>query len=533
MVDVWRDLGISVSALFWPLFRLGSDIWERLSKAASELAEGFMGSTKSVKESTSPAIVALLPDVLDEATLAMGEGSPDPKVKEAVDKMVKQLLELIEKESKTEAKSLPTTTDLVTRQGALASGMVILYAATHAVSMALDASHPFKDWGFKSAIMDVLYQFKMSDVIGPMIQAPIWSSVITPLRMRMSQRYPYRVPDARWIPSLRAKGILEEEVYTETMSYHALDGSWAKALAEGEQVIPGFGELREMLWRKAVDEPVLREALTRTGIRSDFLDAYIELTKPRVGPGDLITMSIREAFEERPGDEEIVDRFVTEMAKWGYDREACLWHWRSHWRLPALGEVFDMHHRDIEMPYTVETFLKWADYSPEWRGPLEKLSWDLPGRIDARWLYRWNLYSVEDLRDLLIKRGLDPEYADDTATATARNQWLTEIRKLIDNSKRDFGKGYIVESTLRANLTDLDLHPDWIEYHVVDAVADAERARKDDAVDALGDAWLKDIITDKELEDRLATYIIRPEALETEIQRLYIRKYKKLKEKPA
>lgn len=529
MVDVWKELGKAIGSIFKPIFEIPAAIWKSLGDAAGDLMEGFVKGTKDLADTVEPIITPLLTGAIEEATEALLPGSPKKEVKEASEKLTKALMKALEESVPKKGESPPSLEILLASVAGIITTNVGLYLGTCGVTMGLDAPLLTKELGFRESAMDLINSFQLPSMIGPTLQAPIWSGVIAPLRMRMNQRFPYLVPDSRWITGLRAKGIISEETYTEAMSFQGLDESWASALAEGDQVIPAFGELREMLWRKTVNEPKLREALVKRGVRSDFLDGYIELTTPRVGSGDLITMSVREAFAERPGDEEMVERFVTEMAKWGYDRETCLWHWRSHWRLPALGEVFRMHHRGIVMPYTVEKFLQWADYSPEWRGPLEELSWDLPGRIDARWMYRWNIWGIEKLRDLNIHRGLDPKYAEDVALATARNQWLSEIRRLIDNAKRKFGKGYIIEETLRADLLSLDLHPDWVEYHIQDALADADTLRKDEDVDALGDGWIKDMITNADLEAGLSRVIVRPEALDAELNRLYIKKYKRPK----
>jgi len=181
------------------------------------------------------------------------------------------------------------------------------------------------------------------------------------------------------------------------------------------------------------------------------------------------------------------------------------------------------------MPVTVPEFLKLADYSPEWRGPLEKLSWSVPGRIDARWMFRWGVIDVTGLRDLLVKGGLDPEYADDVALATARNQFLSEINRLRDNSKADYAKGYILEPQLRADLEALGYPPTWVEFHVMDATADRERALKDDAVAVISDAYLKDELTEDGLLKGLSDYIVSPERVTMELDRLYLKKYKRLR----
>ena len=144
-------------------------------------------------------------------------------------------------------------------------------------------------------------------------------------------------------------------------------------------------------------------------------------------------------------------------------------------------------------------------------------------------MFRWGLTDVAGLRDLLVKDGLDPEYADDVAVATARNQWLTEINRLRDNAKSDFVKGYLLEEQLRADLEALGYPDIWVEYHVLDAVADRERAMKDDAVAVISDAYMKDELTEDELVKGLGDYIVSPDRVAMELDRLYLKKYKKLR----
>ena len=486
-----------------------------------------MKGAEAVSEAVEELIAPHMESIMNEATKSLMPDSPKEEIQEAAEKLTRALMEALEKTVPKKGESPPSLEALLIAVAGIIGTNIGLYVGTAGVTMGLDMVHPIRELGFRESGADLLSSFQMPAMIGPTLQAPVWSGVIAPLRMRMNQRFPYMVPGRGELVEMMAQGLITEKRYIESMSFHAVDGEWSMDLLARAQRVPGFGELREMLWRRAKDEDDVREALVKAGMRSDFLDAYIELTAPRVGSGDLITMSVREAFEPRPGDEEMVERFVLEMAKWGYDRETCLWHWRSHWRWPALGEVFRMHQRGIDMPMTVEKYLKVADYPPEWRAALEELSWNEPGRIEARWMFRHGEIGVTGLRDLLVRGGLNPKYGDQVAMAVARNQFLAEINRLRDNEKRDFVKGYKVEEQLRANLVGLGFPLTWVEYHVQDALSDRERELKDDKVAALGDAWLKDIITDAELEERLGTVIVEPEALAMELDRLFIRKHKK------
>ena len=87
-------------------------------------------------------------------------------------------------------------------------------------------------------------------------------------------------------------------------------------------------------------------------------------------------------------------------------------------------------------------------------------------------------------------------------------------------------KGYVTEDQLRVNLEGLGYPPEWIGFHVRDALEDGERELRDDVVDALGDGYMKDLVTEDDLEIGLASVIVRPRVVQMELERLYVRKYK-------
>jgi hypothetical protein len=528
VVDVWEELGKAVGRALKPISDIGASVWRSLGGAMQGLVGDLMGSAGSIKTTQQPTITGLIPDVLAEATAALSEESPPKEVKEAVDKMILQLTKKIEKESKTKAGSVPTMVDLAKSQAALVAAVTTMYAATHAISIALDASHPFKDWGFKSAVMDMLFQFKLGDVVGPMIQAPIWSGVIVPLRMRWNEMYPYDIPASGTLPYLRLKTLITEDEYNLNMKFHALDETWAKALKDNAVRYPDWADVRTMIHRGKKTWADAKDVLEKSLIKSDYIAAYEELLPSIPGPGDLVDMAVREAYQERSGDGEMPERFVTEMAKWGYDRDACLWFWRKHWRLPGVDQVYDMGHRTIATPQTIEQFLKWADYAPEWRAPLEKLSWRLPGRIDARWLARWGEIDEAGLADLLQKAGLASEWAPRVAKAVYKNQYIADINRQVSNIKADFVKGTVLEAGLRSDLAALGIAQTFVDYHVTDALEDRTRAQKDDRLSLLKARYTRGAVT-------MATVIVEAEQiiLDKDTRDLWLQALPELKQEKA
>jgi len=265
------------------------------------------------------------------------------------------------------------------------------------------------------------------------------------------------------------------------------------------------------------------------GLLTPLRYAYQEMFTPYLPSySDMIRIFVREGY--RPEYQtEIPDGMIPSFRKLGYSEYWAKALWGAHWVLPSVGLVSEMLHRGIEMPMSVPDYLRTADYHPDWREPLIKLSWDLPGRIDARWMAGWDVIDVDEYGDLLVKRGLDPEWRDRVTYATLRQQNASYINKCRDNAKNDFVKGYITEEQLRANLEALEFSPERIEWIVQDALHDREVAHKEKLLDIYQDGYVKDLITDEQLAAYAAEIIVDPEALKLYLDESYVRKYRKPK----
>lgn len=506
------------------------DLFSWIMESLQDLATGMAGALAGVRGAVEPLFSGVASGIMGALTGAVKPGSPDEEIekaaKEFTDTFMKRMAEL----SKTEAGSVPSLAELLPKASSIVALNMGAAVAAEVAGTALDQANPMKNIGFANIAMDLVASVQMPAMIGPILSGPVWPGVILPMRYRYNEMYPTSIPDARWLPDAAARGALSEDDYRQAMKFHALDASWASAMLAAAYRTPLFSDLQLMYWRGVIGEDQVGEALARQGMLPELILPYLMVMERVPGPGDLVRMAVREAFDERPGDEEIRPTFIAQMGLQGYIEEAVYWFWRAHWVLPSVGQVFDMYHRGIEMPMSVTEYLKWADYAPEWRAPLERLSWSLPGRIDARWMFRWGKIGVGELQDLLEKQGLDPAWSGRVADATAKNQWLTEINRLRDNVKRDFVKGYVTDGQLRANLEGLGYPPEWIEFHVRDAIEDGERELKDDIVRALGDGYMKDLVTDDELEASLKAVIVQPRAAQMEMERLYIRKYRRPKD---
>ena len=511
MVDVWKELGKAVGRAFKPIADLAAAIWKSLGDAASDLAERFFKGAEAVGDAVEPYITPAMEKVMEEATESLMPGSPKEEIKEAAKKLTAALMKALEDNVPKKGESPPSLEVLLASVAGLIGTNVGLFIAGSSVGMALDGVHPVKQLGFRQAASDIMMSFEMPAMIGPTLQAPVWSGVIAPLRMRWNQRFPYLVPGTGVLPHLRAKDIIDGPAYTEAMSYHAHDKDWAEAELANAWRYPSFSELRTMIHRGVKTWDDARAALKLTMIHADYVDAF-QATIPSIpSVSDLVRFAVREAYPDAVTFEEHYAKMTEWIGKIGYSTYFADAFWTAHWIIPSPGQADELLHRGeiTEEEHTALYILN--DIRPKDIPNLRKLTWALPGAIEARWMFRYGEIDVTGLRDLLIKGGKDPKYADSVAKAVAKVQFEVEINKLIDNYKRDYAKGYSTETGLRDSLAALAVPSAFVEYHVRDAVEDRIRSARDERLRMIVAQYRRKALTMAQVVEKVELIIIDPD----------------------
>jgi len=301
---------------------------------------------------------------------------------------------------------------------------------------------------------------------------------------------------------------------------------YARRLAKLQ--FPSVGDATRMLWRALIDQGQFLDLVDRAGFDPGTAKAYLALTDNIPGAGDLITFVVREVITFQD--------FQVNMLYQGYNAFWSKAYWDAHWVLPAFEQAVDAYHRGILSREELDRFIVWHDYSPEPRPGIGKSDQEILrgliktqiGRVDVR--RGWELGAISD--EDLLRRYEYLGYEEDAplmAEIQKRTALDAEIGKLRDNAKADYVKGYLDEATFRATLRDLGYPDTLTNYHFWDAREDQERKFKDDQVDAYEDAYVKELLTDADLEARLSEILVRPEIVELRLERAYIRKYKKPK----
>jgi len=219
------------------------------------------------------------------------------------------------------------------------------------------------------------------------------------------------------------------------------------------------------LWRRqTISDIELNNKLKQLGMLDTDIDRLKTLTDIIPTPNDLITMQVREAFNE-----EFSQRFrhdegdITEVTKWaekqGLSAEWVKRYWRAHWQLPSPNQVFEMLHRlrpgTTENTITaddVDGYLKAADYSPFWRDRLKEISYAPYTRVDVRRMYKTGALNENEVKQAYLDLGYDDKHAQALTEFTIAYEAEEETGIVRSSVLSAYGDGQIDRTTAEGML---------------------------------------------------------------------------------
>lgn len=183
------------------------------------------------------------------------------------------------------------------------------------------------------------------------------------------------------------------------------------------------------------------------------------------GSGDLILFVVREVID--------VDVFYEALGLQGFSKFWSEAYWEAHWLLPPPERTRTAFLRKQIDEGEYKKFLVWYDFKPEPRPGISKsdvdimlnTQYELPGRIDTRWLLEWGSITPEDGLGLIKAGGAAPEWAPKLLEVYLLNQVREELGKVRAVYERRLKSGFM-------NKTDFAMALHSIHYaaHVINAL---------------------------------------------------------------
>lgn len=273
--------------------------------------------------------------------------------------------------------------------------------------------------------------------------------------------------DPATLVSLHLRKIITTD---QLNTFMAMNGISNEGIASLRQLaIPLFDDasLSQLMFRGLASDGEVKSTLASQGYTPEQIGKWIELRQIIPSPTDLVSMAVREAFnDETARTFGYDDDYPAEAADWAEKQGMQpIWFkrfWRAHWNLPGLVQVREMYNRGIIDDNELNIYLRAADIPRFWRDGLSKWFKSEVTRVDVRRIFSMGLIPPEDVFDRYLRLGYSAEDAG-LMTQWTVAEYLDPDRQL---TKTDilgmYEDAILTENEAITYLTALDFRPEII-----------------------------------------------------------------------
>lgn len=270
---------------------------------------------------------------------------------------------------------------------------------------------------------------------------------------------PYRAAEAS------GRGLMTLKQVEESFQWYGLSPDQASIWTEAQRTRPSVGMLADYLWRGLINEQEFMNQIRLTGY-PDGYDKIVKDALPQIPPAqDIITMVVREAFEEAnivPAGKDFSDW----IAKKGFSQYWADKYWTAHFTPIPIQYAYQNLHRGLHDEEWLEEVLRIADIHPRWRKDIINVAFRPPAIRELGYGYDVGNYTRDDIIKYRRWGGLSLEDATKAADSLIDYRLEAERNTIRTANMNKFINGMITEQQFRAELKRLRTNEDAIELWV-------------------------------------------------------------------
>lgn len=351
--------------------------------------------------------------------------------------------------------------------------------------------------------------------IGISIVSVTMRPVYNAVNQRAFKIYPNELLPPANLINLRYRGHITEEVYYDEMVRQGIDAGRADSVYMGSEVLLNGYEVVN-LWRRGVlTEEDRNTQLQELGFTLDRINLLTHVTAQIPSALDVIAFAVREvysptiaeAFGQYEGVEEVLDVAEDDITATGMTRETFKKYWAAHWRLPSVGQGYEMLHRDVIDEDTLDHLMIALDIMPFWRDKLRAISFAPYTRVDVRRMHKLGIIDeaglvraymdlgydearAEGMAEFTVLYNLDPEEREQTEEDQEKKRQKEATRAAVVKA---FQTNIITEIEARGHLESLEYTDAAIELYLANAAFSVQEDITDDRLRTVHEAFVRRI----------------------------------------
>lgn len=303
------------------------------------------------------------------------------------------------------------------------------------------------------------------------VTGSVLGALLAPVTTEVQRAVQGTLVDPATILMARIRKILNPEETHEELRKHGFNANARDLLNRINYQDIGVDSILQLWMRGEIDDTQLFDRLNLQAIRDVDVADLKKLTQQIPGPGGLVSMAVREAWDEEfaarwGSDQAFPAPFAEWMEKQGFSQEWSKRFWRAHWGLPSLLQGFEMFHRENISEEELRELLKVQDVLPGYRDPLIQIAYRPYTRVDVRRMYGLEVLGREDVKTAYKHLGYDEEKAENMTKFTIRYETQAE-RELTKGDVLDgYRKELIPPETVNDMLTALGYSAEIISFYL-------------------------------------------------------------------